>query len=284
MSDAIENILEAGRRAGREGDDLPTALTIAGSDSGGGAGAQADLKTFAACGIHGTSVLTVVTAQNTRDVTGLQPLPESIVRGQYDAVVDDFEPEAAKTGALGNEQTVNVVAELLEDEPLEPLVVDPVMISKHGDPLLPEPAQHALRDLVLPKARLATPNRHEAEALSGETVRGVESMKEAAKQIYDLGPDAVLVKGSHLDDIVKDILYDGSGFIEYGADKIKSDRLHGSGCVFSSAVTAQLVRGVELPEALGFAREFISRAIETAPKLGGGISPVNPMHTCWSDE
>lgn len=281
MSEILENIMEAGMRAEREGDDLPTALTIAGSDTGGGAGLQADLKTFGACGIHGTSVVTVVTAQNTVDVKALEVLPEAIVREQYGAVLEDFEVRAAKTGALGNGRIIRTVGELIDDEPIDDLVVDPVMVSKHGDPLLPEPAQEILRDQLLSYARLATPNRHEAEILGGESVRGVSSMKEAAKRIHDLGPEAVVIKGSHLEGVVKDILYDGTGFVEYGADKVDTDRLHGSGCVYSSAITAQLARGVDLTEALGFAREFITRALETAPKLGQGICPVNPMHTCW---
>lgn len=281
MTDILENIIDAGIRAEQEGDDLPSAVTIAGSDSGGGAGLQADLKTFAACGLHGTSVVTVVTAQNTVDVSALEVLPEPIIREQYASILDDFEIRAGKTGALGNARTIRLIAELLDDNPPDELVVDPVMISKHGDPLIPEPAQDVLREELLPFARVATPNRREAETLTGETVRGVSSMKEAAERIFDLGPEAVVVKGSHLEGVVKDILYDGTGYVEYGADKIDTDRLHGSGCVYSSAITAQLARGTDLPEAVGFAREFITEAIETAPGVGSGISPVNPMHTCW---
>jgi len=281
MEDVLENIFEAGRRAEREGDERASALTVAGSDSGGGAGLQADLKTFAACGLHGTCVVTNVTAQNTVDVSTLEVLPEPIVRQQYTAVLDDFEVRAAKTGALGNGRTIRIVAELLDDQPPGRVVVDPVMISKQGDPLLPEPARERLRDDLLPAADIATPNRWEAETLTGETVRGVSSMKEVAERIFDLGPDAVVVKGSHLDGVVKDIMYDGTGFVEYGADKIDTDRLHGSGCVYSSAITARLAAGIDLPEAVGFAREFITAAIETAPRVGHGISPVNPMHTCW---
>ena len=282
MSDAIENILEAGERAGDSEGDFPVALTIAGSDSGGGAGIQADLKTFAACGVHGTSVVTLVTAQNTRDVSAIEILPTTIVRQQYASVVADFEPRAAKTGALGNAHMIHAVTEILSDRTLRPLVVDPVMISKHGDPLLPESAQQTLRDELLPHAFLTTPNRHEAEALSGRSVRSLSSMKEAAKRIYDLEVEHVLLKGSHFEDVVRDILYDGTGFVEYGADRVDSDRLHGSGCVFSSAITARLAAGEKLPEAIGFARDFITEAIETAPRVGHGINPVNPMHDCWS--
>ncbi|MFW6057679.1 MAG: bifunctional hydroxymethylpyrimidine kinase/phosphomethylpyrimidine kinase [Persicimonas sp.] len=259
----------------------PVALTIAGSDSGGGAGIQADLKTFAACEVHGTSVLTLITAQNTRGVSGIQMLPRPTIRAQYEAVVSDLKPAAAKTGALGSEEVIATVAEMLEDHPIDQLVVDPVMISKHGDPLLAEPAQKMLRDRMLEGALLVTPNRHEAEALCGRTVNNVGSMKEAAKRIHDFGPDNVLIKGSHFDKIVRDIFYDGSGFIEYGADRVKTERLHGSGCVYSSAITAKLAVGQELAEAIGFARTFISGAIDHAPLVGEGISPVNPMFDHW---
>ncbi|MFB6373244.1 MAG: bifunctional hydroxymethylpyrimidine kinase/phosphomethylpyrimidine kinase [Bradymonadaceae bacterium] len=283
MTDQIlENILDAGRDDTDE--RLVSALTIAGSDSGGGAGLQADLKTFAACGVHGTSVVTTVTAQNTRGVSGIQVLPTDIVRQQYGAVTDDLAPVAAKTGALGNGQMIRAVAECLHDRSIERLVVDPVMVSKSGDPLLPEAAHDPMRERLLPQALLATPNRHEVRALTGESVRGVSTMKEAAKRIHDFGVDNVLIKGSHLDDVVRDILYDGTGFVEYGADKVDTNRLHGSGCVFSSAIVARLACDVDLPEAVGFAREFITEAIETAPRVGGGINPVNPMHTCWGSE
>lgn len=261
----------------------PCALTVAGSDSGGGAGAQADLKTFAASGVHGTSVLTLITAQNTREVSGMQMLPAEAVRRQYTAVVEDFEPEALKTGALGSAEMVRTVAQCLEDYD-GPRVIDPVMISKHGNALMPEEGQVVLRDELLPHATVATPNRHEAQALSGDAVDDLNSMKEAARKIHDLGAENVVIKGSHLEDVVRDILYDGAGFVEYGADRIDTDRLHGSGCVFSSAITARLARGEDIAEAVGFAREFITRAIETAPRVGGGINPVNPMHELWGRE
>jgi hydroxymethylpyrimidine/phosphomethylpyrimidine kinase len=246
---------------------------------------QADLKTFAACGIHGVSVLTVATAQNTVDVQGMQVMPDEFVRSQFRAVVDDFQPSAAKTGALGSASTIRAVAELFDGSELaEQLVVDPVMISKHGDPLLPEEAREVMVDYMVPIGEVVTPNRHEAEALTGERVTHLDSMKEAAKRIYDLGVEHVLIKGSHLENIVKDILYDGSGFIEYGADKVDTTRLHGSGCVYSSAIAARLAIGDDLPEAIGFARDFITQAIEEAPKLGHGVSPVHPMYAIWDDE
>ena len=259
----------------------PIALTIAGSDSGGGAGIQADLKTFAACEVHGTSVLTLITAQNTQGVSGIQMLPKPAVRAQFEAVVTDLKPAALKTGALGSEDIIATVAELLDEYPLDNLVVDPVMISKHGDALLPDKAQRMLRDRMLEGALLVTPNRHEAEALCGRSVNNVGTMKEAAKRIHDFGPENVLVKGSHFDKIVRDIFYDGTGFIEFGADRVDTERLHGSGCVYSSAITARLALGEEVAEAVGFARNFISGAIANAPLVGQGISPVNPMFDYW---
>lgn len=256
----------------------PIALTIAGSDSGGGAGIQADIKTFSALHTHATSVLTLITAQNTRSVSAIEFLPASIVRAQYEAVYDDLPPAAAKTGALGTEAMIGLLIELLQDRPIAKLVVDPVMISKHGDPLMDTAAQRVLREQLLPLASLVTPNRREAEALTGRTVEGPSSMKEAAKRIFDMGAKLVVIKGSHLDRIVRDIVYDGSGFIEFGADRVDSKRVHGSGCVYSAAITARLAHGDEPLQAIEFTRQFISEAIAWAPPLGGGISPVHPMH------
>lgn len=280
MSDFLSSLMTANQED-KDETPHPVALTIAGSDSGGGAGIQADLKSFAACGVHGTSVLTLVTAQNTQGVSGIEMIPERLVRAQFDAVMGDMEPQAAKTGALGSEELIGTVAELLHERPIDKLVVDPVMVSKHGDPLLPERAQRMMRDRMLEGALLATPNRHEAEALCGREVGNVQSMKEAAKRIHDFGVRHVLVKGSHFDNIVRDIFYDGTGFIEFGADRVDSTRVHGSGCVYSAVITARLALGEELAEAIGFAREFISQAIVQAPLVGRGISPVNPMHEHW---
>ncbi len=261
----------------------PVALTIAGSDSGGGAGIQADLKTFAACKTFGTSVLTLITAQNTRTVSAIEVLPDDLVRAQFKAVVEDFEVRAAKTGALGTNRMIGLVAELVSGQKFSKLVVDPVMVSKHGDPLLPDDAQKTFVEKMVPLAGLITPNRFEAEALSGRRVEGVDTMRDAAKAIFDRGADAVVIKGSHLDEnVVRDIYYDGSGFIEFGADRVRSKALHGSGCVFSAAITAMLARGGSSEEALEFAREFISGAIALAPALGHGIPPVNPFHEVWN--
>lgn len=260
----------------------PIALTIAGSDSGGGAGIQADLKTFAVCEVHGTSVITLVTAQNTVGVRRVHVLPDDIVRAQLAAVLDDLPPDAAKTGALGSERMIALIAEALTEREIAQLVVDPVMVSKHGDSLLPDAAIKAMRERMLPLALLVTPNRFEAGALTKRTVEGPGSMKDAAKALFDCGARNVLIKGAHLDRIVRDIFYDGSGFVEFGADRIHSERVHGSGCVHSAAITARLARGEELLESIAWAREFISSAIEYAPALGDGVSPVNPMFKSWT--
>ncbi|MEZ4461381.1 MAG: bifunctional hydroxymethylpyrimidine kinase/phosphomethylpyrimidine kinase [bacterium] len=260
----------------------PIALTIAGSDSGGGAGIQADLKTFAACKVYGTSVLTLVTAQNTRGVLALEMMPDRLVLAQYEALMNDLPPKAAKVGALGNERMIGLVSDMLTDHPVPVLVIDPVMVSKHGDPLMATSAHRVFAEKMLPLATLVTPNRFEAQALYGKTVEGPSSMKDAAKAIFDRGAKNVLVKGSHLEGVVRDYLYDGTGFIEFGADRVNSERVHGSGCTHSAAITARLALGDSLESAIEFAREFISAAIEKAPLLGGGISPVNPMHAIWN--
>lgn len=260
----------------------PVALTIAGSDSGGGAGIQADLKTFAACKVYGTSVITLITAQNTQGVLGLEVLSDAMVTQQFEAIMGDLKPVAAKIGALGNERMISVVSEMLTERPIAKLVVDPVMVSKHGDPLMAATAFKIFAINMLPHALLVTPNRFEAGALCGRRVEGPTSMKEAAKAIFDLGAKNVLIKGSHLEKVARDFFYDGTGFIEFGADRVDSERVHGSGCTHSAAITARLSLGDSLESSIEFAREFISGAIEKAPEIGEGISPVNPMHAMWT--
>ncbi len=262
----------------------PVVLTIAGSDSGGGAGIQADLKTFGATGSFGTSVITLITAQNTVGVTDIFVLPAQSVRKQYEAVVTDLKPVAAKTGAMGSEEMLRLVADLLLERPIQKLVVDPVMVSKHGDALMSEGAMKVFQTTLLPHAMVVTPNRFEAERLAGRNVEGPTSMKDAAKAIYDIAGTATLIKGSHLDGIVRDYLYDGSGFLEFGADRVDSKRVHGSGCTFGAAITSRLGHGDTLPDAIAYAREFISSAIEKAPQIGAGIAPVNPLFDVWNRE
>lgn len=260
---------------------VPVAMTIAGSDSGGGAGIQADLKTFAAARVFGTSVVTLVTAQNTQSVTQMELMPVGLVRAQFEAVTQDMDVASAKLGALGHERVMATVVECLQDRPIDQLVVDPVMVSKHGEPLMDTLSQKFMRDRVLEYAYLLTPNRFEAQALIGREVDDLASMKDAALRLYDLGAKHVLIKGSHLGRVVRDVFYDGTGFVEFGADRIRTKHVHGAGCVLSAAITAQLALGLELLEAIEWSREFISSAIEAYIEVGQGIQPVNPMHALW---
>ena len=261
----------------------PVALTIAGSDSGGGAGVQADLKTFAACGVHGTSALTLITAQNTRGVSHIELLAPHVIKAQLDALRQDLPAQAVKTGALGSEPVIAAVVEWCEEHPevTRKLVVDPVMVSKHGDPLMGQAAQRYLRDRLLSRALIVTPNHHEAEAMLAREVGDLQSMRDACKRLHDFGSRYVLLKGSHLDRIVRDLLYDGKDFYEFGADRVRTTRTHGSGCTFSAAIVARLAHGDTVLEAVEFARGFITKAIERAPALGSGVAPVHPLHEWW---
>lgn len=252
----------------------PAALTIAGSDPSGGAGIQADLKTFHQFGVYGEAVVTLITVQNTTRVSRVECLPPGLVAEQMQAVVEDIPPAAAKTGALGNAAIVQAVARAAEGFRF-PLVVDPVMISKHGAPLLAADAQRALRERLLPLAALVTPNLPEAEALAGRTVRGVEDMRRAAEAIAALGARAVLVKGGHMEASATDVLLAGGQWFEFPGQRVDSPHTHGTGCTLSAAVAALLARGLALPEAVGAAKRFIAEAIRTAPGLGRGSGPVN---------
>ncbi|MBI2880850.1 MAG: bifunctional hydroxymethylpyrimidine kinase/phosphomethylpyrimidine kinase [Candidatus Tectomicrobia bacterium] len=257
---------------------FPTALTIAGSDSGGGAGIQADLKTFTVLGVYGASVLTALTAQNTVGVQGVHPVPPEFVAQQFDSVCSDLPIGAAKTGMLADAALIEVVAAKVKEHGVHPLVVDPVMVAKSGDRLLAQGAQEALIRCVLPLAEVITPNLGEAEVLSGMSVRDPGAMREAARRMRDFGCGAVLVKGGHLRGEALDILYDGSGFTEFRAPRIDSKNTHGTGCTLSAAIAANLAKGHALPEAVRQAKEFITEAIRDAPQgLGAGHGPLNHM-------
>ena len=253
---------------------MPIALTIAGSDPSGGAGIQADLKTFHQRGVYGTSVITLVTVQNTQRVSAVEILSPELVGGQLDAVLEDIPPAAAKTGALGDQKIVELVADKARKFTF-PLVVDPVMISKHGQPLMTEPARAAFAGLLMPYAFLITPNLYEAGELARMQVADIESMKEAARRISELGAKAVLIKGGHLDSDAVDMLYYGSEFFFYRSARINTPHTHGTGCTFSACITAELAKGRMLREAVETAKKFITRAIETTPGLGKGSGPVN---------
>jgi hydroxymethylpyrimidine/phosphomethylpyrimidine kinase len=252
----------------------PVALTIAGSDPSGGAGLQADLKTFHQFGVYGEAVVTLITVQNTVRVSRVVVLPPALILEQIAAVLEDIPPAAAKTGALGSAEVVEAVARAAAAFRF-PLVVDPVMVSKHGLPLLPEAAAHAVRQHLLPRAALVTPNLPEAEALTGIAIHGIEEMRAAAARIHEMGARAVLIKGGHLETDATDLLFDGANWREFPAPRIATRHTHGTGCTYSAAITAGLASGLPLGEAVARAKLFIQRAIQTNPGLGQGCGPVN---------
>jgi hydroxymethylpyrimidine/phosphomethylpyrimidine kinase len=253
----------------------PTALTIAGSDSGGGAGAQADLKTFLACRVHGLSAITAVTVQNSLGVTGFHEIPPQVVADQIESVASDIGVDAAKTGMLASAEIMAAVAEVVSRLRITPFVVDPVAASQHGDPLLRPDALDALRDVIIPLATLITPNLGEVRLLTGVEVHTRADMDDAAKALHALGPRAVLVKGGHLaDGPAVDILYDGETTIELTAPRRDTAHTHGSGDTLAAAITAGLARGLDLPAAVQEGKAFISGAVGDSFALGAGLGPV----------
>lgn len=250
------------------------ALTIAGSDPSGGAGLQADLKTFHQHGVYGASVVTLLTVQNTQTVQDVQVLDPAFVLAQLDAVVADLPIGAAKTGALGNARVVEALAERAARLTF-PLVVDPVMISKHGAALMEASAAEALAKRLLPRAYLVTPNLPEAAALSGRPVQTPAEMEDAARAIAQLGVPHVLVKGGHLEGQALDILWSPGGIHRLISQRIVTPHTHGTGCVYSAAITARLALGDELPTAVRRAKRFVTEAIRTNPGLGHGLGPTN---------
>jgi hydroxymethylpyrimidine/phosphomethylpyrimidine kinase len=255
---------------------MRTALTIAGSDSGGGAGIQADLKTFAAHGVYGTSAITAVTAQNTRGVIAWEAVSTSLVVGQVEAVASDIPPDAVKTGMLANADIVDAVASTIRRLSLARLVVDPVMIAKGGDRLLEETAVEAIREQLLPLAHVVTPNIPEAEVLAGITITSLEDMRDAARRILLLGPRVVLVKGGHLEgDESIDVAASNDGFFELRSPRLRTVHTHGTGCTLASAIAANLAVGLTDREAITRAKAYIDGAIAHAPGLGGGQGPLS---------
>lgn len=251
----------------------PVALTIAGSDPSGGAGIQADLKTFHQFGVYGEAVITLLTVQNTTRVSRVEILAPDLVQQQIEAVLEDIPPHAAKTGALGNRDLIEMIASLAKNWAF-PLIVDPVMISKHGAPLMSSDASAALAKRLIPVTALITPNLPEAEALTGRIVQTVDGMRDAARALYSMGARAVLLKGGHLADQATDILYDGE-WLELPAPHVATRHTHGTGCTYASAITALLAQGYPLRESVRRAKQFIQDAIASAPGLGAGSGPVN---------
>ena len=257
--------------------NVPVALTIAGSDSGGGAGIQADLKTFAALGVHGTSAITAITAQNTVTVTDIFEVPPSIVVAQIEAVVIDLGVQAAKTGMLASSEIIEAVAIAIDAYRIPNLVVDPVMIAKGGAKLLRDDAIGALLTRLLPLAAVITPNLPEAEVILGRSIRTLAERRQAAHDLVGLGPRAAVVKGGHAGDDVTDVYWDGSEMVELPGTRVQTANTHGSGCVFSAAIAAGLAKGLDPLAAVRQAKEFISEAIEHALEIGKGHGPVNPV-------
>ncbi|MFN8549505.1 MAG: bifunctional hydroxymethylpyrimidine kinase/phosphomethylpyrimidine kinase [Candidatus Eisenbacteria bacterium] len=259
----------------------PQCLTIAGSDSGGGAGIQADLKAFHANGAFGLSVLTSITAQNTKTVTRAFDLPLDLVRAQLEAVFDDFDLAAIKTGMLSSVELVELVAGFLRTRSHAPLVVDPVMIAKSGFALLAPEAVTAVKARLLPLATVVTPNRHEAELLSGVKIESRGDLERAGRAILDSGAQAVLLKGGHLDGAgfdsrrAPDFLFDASGMCEFSSPRFDTTSTHGTGCTYSAAIAAQLGRGLPLKEAVGAAKRYVAGAIRHGLKIGHGHGPTD---------
>jgi hydroxymethylpyrimidine/phosphomethylpyrimidine kinase len=252
---------------------IPRALTIAGSDSGAGAGIQADLKTFAALGVYGLSALTAVTAQNTLGVRAVEEITPEIVAAQINAVMEDIGADAAKTGMLSSPPIIETVAERIRHWRLR-VVVDPVMVAKGGDPLLQPEAVDTLRGVLLPLAEVITPNLPEAEVLTGRTLTTLEAMRDAARAIHALGARHVVVKGGHRAAEPVDVYFDGQRFIELRGARIETLHTHGTGCTFSAAIAALLARGLSMEDAVRGAKDYITEAIRHAPGIGHGHGPV----------
>ncbi|MBX7256053.1 MAG: bifunctional hydroxymethylpyrimidine kinase/phosphomethylpyrimidine kinase [Candidatus Hydrogenedentes bacterium] len=251
-------------------------MTIAGSDSGGGAGIQADLKTFTALGVYGMSAITALTAQNTQGVAGVHDVPADFVALQIDHVARDIGVDAAKTGMLSNAEIIEAVAESVRCNHIDLLVVDPVMVAKSGDSLLQESAREALIRHILPLAYVVTPNTSEAAVLTGSPIETADAMQDAAREIYDLGPRHVLIKGGHMSgDVVEDLLYDGRAFHTFRASRIDTKNTHGTGCTLSAAITAYLAKGSSTVTAVEAAKSYVTEAIRRSLALGSGHGPLN---------
>lgn len=251
------------------------ALTIAGSDPSGGAGLQADLKTFHQHGVYGTSVVTLLTVQNTTGVRRVEVMPADLVAEQLAAVLEDVPPAAAKTGALGNRAVIDAVADVLEGIDF-PLVVDPVMVSEHGAPLLSPGASEVLRKRLIPRATLVTPNAHEAQWLCGVEVNDRRSAAEAARRLAQLGPRAVLVKGGHVpgEEAIDVLLIDGD-LHELRAPRVDTRHTHGTGCTYAAAIVSHLARGEPLVRAVAQSKRWLTDALRHPPQVGGGVGPVD---------
>ncbi|HBB35352.1 MAG TPA: bifunctional hydroxymethylpyrimidine kinase/phosphomethylpyrimidine kinase [Cyanobacteria bacterium UBA8803] len=255
---------------------VSVALTIAGSDSGGGAGIQADLKTFAFHCVHGTSALTCITSQNTQGVTRVDALPSAAVMAQLEAVVSDIGVQATKTGMLLNQEIINAVALQVKALDLSPLVVDPVMVSRTGAQLIDDDAVASLRNVLIPLATIVTPNRYEAQLLSGLEIHTIDDMRQAAQCIHQLGVKAVLVKGGAMTGNLRgvDVWFDGQELSTLTTELVETTNTHGTGCTLSSAIAANLALGKDLLQAVRLAKDYVTTALKYALNIGQGTGPV----------
>lgn len=256
-------------------------LTIAGSDSCGGAGIQADLKTMSAHGVYGMSVITAVTAQNTQGVFAVQDIQSEIIAAQIDAIFEDIEVDAIKIGMVSVIETIKTIGKKLKEHKAKNIVLDPVMISKSGYPLLQEDAREALMENLFPLASITTPNIPEAEAITRIEIKKIQDMKEAAKKISSLGPEYVLVKGGHLEMEALDILFDGQTFYEYQSPRIITKNTHGTGCTLSSAIASNLAKGMKITQAVEASKKYITGAIEHSFSIGKGVGPTNHFYELY---
>ena len=264
---------------------MPSVLTIAGSDPSGGAGIQADLKTFAALGVYGMAAITALTAQNTREVTGVEEVSPEFVALQIDTVLADITPDAVKTGMLSNAKIIETVAGKARTHEFRNLVVDPVMVAKSGDRLLKEDAVSALCEELIPEAFVLTPNLPEAGVILGHELRNVNEMRDAARMIQAMGAKNVVMKGGHLaGDTVVDILFDGTDFHDYVGPRIDTKNTHGTGCTFASAIAAYLALGDPVPEAVRRAKDYLTEAIRHSYDIGHGHGPVHHFWDFWPND
>ena len=261
---------------------VPRAMTIAGSDSGGGAGAQADLKTFAALGVYGTSALTAITAQNTLGVTDALELPVSLIEAQIDAIASDIGADAVKTGMLSSSEIIRAVAARLDALGLSVVVVDPVMVAKGGARLIRDDAVDALRSELVRKATVVTPNAPEAAALVGFAVGSVDDAKRAARVLVaEMGAANAVVKGGHFEGPAADVLYDGERMMTFTSDRVPTGNTHGTGCTFASAIAAGLASGMDVPSAVDRAKKYVTAAIRHNFPMGAGHGPLNHFYELW---
>ena len=259
------------------------ALTIAGSDSGAGAGIQADLKTFAALGVYGTSAITAITAQNTVGVTQVLALHPDLVAAEIDAVISDIGAHALKTGMLANTAIIQMVAKKIQQHRLKNLVVDPVMVATSGDLLIKKNAVTALRSILIPLAAVVTPNISEAEELTGLKLRTPQDIEEAARRIVEMGAKTVVIKGGHRRGPAVDLFFDGKKFRALHAPRIRTKNTHGTGCTFSAAIAAYLAKDETSARAVSLAKQYITGAIRAGFVVGAGHSPVHHFYRFWKD-